>query len=284
MIVVTAATGQLGTLVIERLLKTMPANEIVAAVRTPDKAAALAAKGVQVREADYSKPETLRSALEGATKVLLISGTDIGRRVPQHEAVIKAAKDAGVSLLAYTSLLRANTSTLNLAKEHLATEQLLQASGVPFVLLRNGWYAENLTAGVGPALHQGAFIGCSKQGRLAAATRAEFAEAAAVALNSEGHENKVYELAGDVAFTREELAREVSKQTGKTIGYNDLPEAEYEKTLASFLPSSLAHILADAEAKAANGELDDHSHTLSQLVGHKTATLAEVVAETLKAS
>ncbi len=283
MIVVTAANGQLGTLVIEGLLKTVPANQIVAAVRTPEKASALFAKGVEVREADYSKPETLTSALEGATKVLLISGTEIGQRVPQHKAVIDAAKAAGVGLLAYTSLLHADTSTLELAAEHLETEKYLQASGIPFVLLRNGWYVENITAGVAPALGQGAFIGSSKAGRFAAATRAEFAEAAVASLTGQGQENKVYELAGDAAFTREELAAEVSKQTNKTVGYHDLPQAEYEKILASFLPPSLAHIIADAEAKGANGELDDNSHALSRLIGHKTATLAEVVAETLKA-
>ncbi|GAA3767023.1 SDR family oxidoreductase [Terriglobus aquaticus] len=283
MIVVTAANGQLGTLVIEGLLRTVPANQIVAAVRTPEKASALAAKGVAVREADYSKPETLKPALKDATKVLLISGTEIGQRVPQHKAVIDAAKSAGVRLLAYTSLLHADTSTLQLATEHLETEKYLQASGIPFVLLRNGWYAENITAGVAPALEQGAFIGASKGGRFAAASRAEYAEAAVASLTGPGHENKAYELASDVAFTREELAAEVSKQTGKTIGYHDLPESDYEKILASVLPPSLAHIIADAEAKAANGELDDNSHTLSHLIGHKTATLAEIVAETLKA-
>ena len=197
--------------------------------------------------------------------------------------MIDAAKSAGVGLLAYTSLLHADTSTLDLAAEHLETEKYLQASGVPFVLLRNGWYAENITAGVAPAIGQGAFIGSSKEGKIAAASRAEYADAAVASLTGQGHENKVYELASDVAFTREELAAEVSKQTGKTIGYHDLPEAEYENILASFLPPSLAHIIADAEAKAANGELDDNSHALSQLIGHKTATLAEVVAETLKA-
>jgi len=284
MIVVTGATGHLGSLIVEGLLKKVPASQIIAAVRTPARAKMLADKGVQVREADYSRPETLKAAFAGATKVLLVSGNEIGQRVQQHKAVIDAAKAAGVRLLGYTSLLRADTSTLELAAEHLATEKYLQASGVPFVLLRNGWYAENLTPGIGPALQQGAFIGASKDGRLAAATRAEYAAAAVAVLTGEGHENKVYELAGDAPFTRAELAAEVSRQSGKTIGYHDLPEHEYEKILATFLPAALARITADSEAKAAKGELDDESHTLSRLIGHTTQPLAEVVADALKES
>lgn len=284
MIVVTGATGQLGSLVIEQLLQKVPANQIVAAVRTPAKASQLAAKGIDVRLADYSRPETLTAAFAGATKVLLISGNELGKRIPQHKAVIDAAKAAGVRLFAYTSLLRADTSTLALAEEHLATEQYLRASGVPFVLLRNGWYFENQTAGIAPALQQRAFIGSSKNGRFASATREDYASAAAVVLAGEGHENQVYELAGDAPYTRAELAAEVSKQTGKTVAYHDLPEAEYEKILTGILPPEIAHLLADAEAKAANGELDDQSHTLSRLIGRQTTPLSDAVATALKES
>ena len=282
MIVVTGATGQLGKHVIESLLTTIPANQIIAAVRTPAKAGALADKGVQVREADYTRPETLRTAFAGAAKVLLISSNALGKRVEQHRAVIDAAKAAGVKVVAYTSLLRADVSKLALAEEHLATEKYLKESGVGFALLRNGWYAENLTAGIGPALQQGAFVGASKGGRYSAATRAEYAAAAAAVLAGDGPEDAVYELGGDTSFTRAELAAEVSRQTGKSIAYRDLPEAEYAKILSGFLPPELARILADAEAKAADGELEDESHTLSRLIGRKTASLAEVVAEGLK--
>ena len=281
MIAVTAATGHLGTLVIEELLKSVPANQIVAAVRTPSKAAALAAKGVQVREADYTRPETLAAAFAGVTKLLLISGTDIGQRVQQHKAVINAARTAGVQFVAYTSLLRADTSPMKLAEEHLATENDLRASGLDFSMLRNGWYFENMTAGIVPALAQGAFVGATKDGRIAAASRADYAAAAARVLTNEGHTNSVYELAGDTGFTRAELAAEVSKQTGKVIGYHDLPEVEYEKILTTFLPPQLATILADAEAKAADGALGDDSHTLSKLIGRSTTTLAAAVAAAL---
>ena len=282
MIVVTGATGQLGMLVVEGLLEKVAAEEIVAAVRSPAKVRALAGRGVRVREADYSRPETLTAAFAGATKILLISGNELGQRGPQHRAVIEAAKTASVALLAYTSILHADTSTLALTAEHRTTEERLRGSGVPFVMLRNGWYAENLTAGIGPALEQGAFIGASKAGRLAAATRAEYAAAAVAVLTTGGHENKTYELAADVPFTRQELAAEVSRQSGKTVGYHDLPEAEYERVLGSFLPPELARVIADSEAKAASGELDDESHTLSGLLGRKTAALAEVVAEALR--
>lgn len=279
MIVITGANGQLGTLVLEGLLQQMPANQLIAAVRTPSKSKAFADKGVQVREADYSRPETLRKAFEGATKLLLISGDQLGQRVPQHQAVIDAAKDAGAALLAYTSILHADTSTLQLAEEHLATENYLRASGIPFVMLRNGWYAENLTAAIGHALQQGSFVGASKQGRFAAATRAEYAAAAIAVLTGEGHENQMYELAGDAPFTRKDLAAEVSRQFGKAVGYHDLGQAEYEAILAGFLPATLARVIADAEAKAAEGELDDTSHTLSRLIRRTTKTLPDLVAD-----
>jgi NAD(P)H dehydrogenase (quinone) len=283
MIVVTGATGQLGQLVIEDLLKTVPAEQIVAAVRSPQKATAFTQKGIQVREADYARPETLATAFAGASKVLLISSNDLDNRVQQHKAVIDAAKTAGVKLLAYTGILHSETSTLILAETHKATEDYLRASGVPFVMLRNGWYFENHTAALAPALEHGAIIGSSKNGRFAAAARADYAAAAAVVLATEGHAGKAYELAGDASYTRAELAAEVSKLSGKPVVYQDLPEAEYAKILSSFLPPSLAHILADADAKAANGELDDTSHTLSTLIGRPTASLTDAVRAALKA-
>lgn len=284
MIAITGATGQLGRLVIEGLLQKVPAAQIIAAVRTPAKAKELAAKGVQVREADYSRPETLVAALKGATKVLLISSNELGQRVAQHKAVIDAAQAAGIQLLAFTSILYADTSKLELAAEYLPTETYLQASGIPFTLLRNGWYFENQTAGIAPALQQRALIGASKDGRFAAAARADFAAAAVAVLTGEGHENQVYELAGDVSYTRTELAAEIGKQTGKSIVYHDLPEVEYEKILAGFMPPILARMLADAEAKAAFGALDNQSQTLSRLIGRRTTSLADAVATALKAS
>lgn len=283
MIVVTGATGGLGSLVINALLRKTPADQIAAAVRTPAKAEAIAAKGVQVREADYSRPETLTPALAHVDTLLLISSSEVGSRVPQHEAVIDAAKAVGVGRIVYTSLLHADTSTLALATEHIATERYLQASGLPYTILRNGWYIENQTAALAAALEQGAFIGASKEGRFAGATRADFADAAVAVLLGTSHANQIYELAGDTAYTRSELAAEVSQQVGRTIGYHDLSQKEYETILAGFLPAGVAFILADAEAKAAAGELDDPSHTLSGIIGRPTTPLKEVIANALKA-
>ena len=278
MIVVTGATGELGRLVIATLLKTTEANQVIAFVRTPSKASELAAKGVHVREADYSRPETLGPALAGATKVLLISSNELGQREAQHRAVIDAAKAAGVKLLAYTSILHADSSRLLLAAEHVSTETYLKASGIPFVMLRNGWYMENQTAALAPALKQGVLVGSAKDGRFAAAARADYAAAAVAVLTGEGHEGQTYELAGDVPYTLTELAAEVSRQTGKPIGYRDLPQGEYAGILAGFLPSELAEALADADGKAATGGLDDESHTLGRLIGRPTTPLADAVA------
>ena len=201
MIAITAATGQLGRLVLEELIKQTPASQLVAIVRNPAKAAALAARGVIVRPGDYTDPGALQQALAGVEKVLLISSNEIGQRLPQHLNVIAAAKRAGVKLLVYTSLLRADRSLLNLAPEHLETEKALKASGLPFVILRNGWYAENYTVSVPAAVANGAFLGSAGEGRIASAARADYAAAAAVALTGGAKPGQTYELAGDQAYT-----------------------------------------------------------------------------------
>ncbi len=282
MIVVTGATGQLGRLVIDELTKTTEAKDIIAAVRTPAKADDLAERGIQVREADYSRPETLAAAFQGASRLLLISGNEMGKREEQHKAVIDAAKAAGVTFIAYTSILHCDTSPLKLAEEHLATEQYLVSSGLSYSLLRNGWYFENQTAAIPSALQNGAFIGASGEGRFAAASRSDYAAAAATVLTGEGHENGVLELGGDHPYTRAELAAEVSRQTGKALGYHDLSETEYRKVLSGFLPPIFAAIIADAEAHAAQGALNDNSHTLSRLLGRSTTSLAEAVQSALR--
>lgn len=278
MIIVTAATGQLGRLVIAELLKRVPAEQIVAAVRDPGKAADLADQGVLVRHADYNAPASLDAAFEGATKVLLISSNDLGNRVPQHRNVIDAAARAKVALLAYTSVLRADTSTLALAPEHRATEQAIRAAGLPYTLLRNGWYVENYTGALGGALSHGALVGSAGEGRIAAAARADYAEAAAVVLTSAGAVEQVYELAGDTAFTLAELAAQVSRQAGKTIPYNDLPQQDYQALLLQLgLPAPLAGLLADSDAQAAKGALFDEGKALSRLIGRPTVSLAAAV-------
>lgn len=282
MIVVTGATGQLGQLVIQALLKKTAAANIVAAVRNVEKAKDLAAMGVQVRYADYRQPASWDAALQGAEKVLLISSNEIGQRAPQHRSVIDAAQRANVKLLAYTSVLHADTSVLGLAEEHRETEVAIRASGVPFVLLRNGWYTENYAAGIPTALHLGAVYGCAGDGRIASATRADYAEAAAVVLTTDNQAGKIYELAGDSAYTLSEFAAEISRQSGKTIGYVNLPEAEYKNALlGAGLPTFLAELLANSDTGVAQGALFDENHQLSQLIGRPTTPLAAVVAVAL---
>jgi len=276
---VTGATGQLGRKVVEKLKQKVAAESIVALVRTPEKAAGL---GVEARIFDYSKPESLAVALKGIDKLLLISSNEIGQRLSQHKAVIEAAKKAGVKLLVYTSILHADTSSLGLAGEHLATEALLKASGIVYTILRNGWYTENYTGSAKGALGAGAFIGCAGKGKISSAARVDYAEAAAVVLAGEGHENKIYELAGDEAYTLTELAAEISRQSGKTIPYNNLTETQYADILKSFgLPESIAAMLADSDTGASKGGLYDDSHVLSTLIGHPTTPLAIVLSESL---
>lgn len=278
MIAITGASGQLGRLVIEELLKKLPAAEIVAVVRTPDRVKDLAGRGVNVRQADYDRPETLQAALQGVDKLLLISATDVGRRVAQHRTVIDAAKRAGVKLVVYTSVLHADTSPLALAAEHKETESLLKASGLPYVLLRNGWYSENYTASIPAALQHGAFLGSAGEGRIASAARADYAAAAAAVLTRDNQAGLVYELAGDEAYTLAELAAEISRQSDKPVVYRNLPEAEYKAVLVGAgLPEGLAGLLAESDVGASKGGLFDDSHQLSRLIGRPTTPLASMV-------
>jgi NAD(P)H dehydrogenase (quinone) len=278
MIVVTGASGQLGRLVIENLLKQLPASDIVAAVRNPDRVKDLAARGVQVRHADYDRPETLAAAFQGADKLLLISSSEVGRRFPQHRAAIEAAKRANVKLLAYTSLLHADNSPLPLRAEHRETETLLAASGIPFVVLRNGWYTENYTARFPAALQYGALLGSVGEGRISSAARADYAEAAAAVLTRDNQAGRIYELAGDDSYTLAELAAEIVRQSGKAVAYQNLPEADFKAALlGAGLPEGLATLLAESDIGASKGGLFDDSRQLSCLIGRPTTPLATSV-------
>jgi len=277
-IVVTGATGKLGRHVIAGLLKKVPAAGIVAAVRDTAKAADLAALGVHVRHADYGDAASLDSAFKGAKSLLLISSSAIGQRVPQHAAVIAAAKRANVEQLAYTSILHADTSGMALASEHQATEAAIRAAGIPFVFLRNGWYLENYTENLQPALAHGVILGSAGDGRIAAAARADYAAAAVAVLTGSGHAGKVYELAGDKAFTMTDLAAEVARLSGKKVVYQNLPAAEYEAALTGFgMPAPVARFLADADLGVSRGCLDDSGGQLSKLMGRATTPLAVVL-------
>ena len=276
-IVVTGATGQLGRLVVEALLdRGVPAGEVVATGRRTEVLDDLAGRGVVVRRADFADPASLRAAFAGAEKVLLVSGSEVGRRVEQHGNVIAAARDAGVQLIAYTSITRADTSTLLLAAEHRATEQLLSEAGLTTVLLRNSWYLENYTAQL-PVYLQHGIAGAAGTGRVSAATRADYAQAAAAVLATDGHAGAVYELGGE-PFSMEELARTVSGATGRTIHYTDLPVEQFQQVLVGAgLPEPLATTYADADRGIADGELLVEGSDLEELIGRAPTPLADAV-------
>ncbi|MGP3790494.1 SDR family oxidoreductase [Pseudomonas sp. B392_1p] len=280
-IAVTGAAGQLGRLVIEKLKLKIPASDILALVRKPEQSDML---GVTAKTIDYSKPETLDTALAGVDTLLLISSSEIGQRATQHANVIAAAKKAGVRRIVYTSVLHADVSALPLADEHRATEADLKASGLAYTLLRNGWYTENYTGFVGAALANGALFGSAGEGRISSAPREDLAEAAVAVLSSDCHDNAIYELAGDAAWTLAELAAEISKQTGKDIPYRNLPEADYATALEDAgLPKGLAAALASYDISASQGALYGTERTLSELIGRPTTPLAVSVERALKA-
>lgn len=283
MIAITGATGHLGQLVIQDLLQRgFNPKDIVAVVRSKSKAQDLSAKGIQVKEADYSSSEALEKAFTGVENVLLISGSEVGQRLPQHTNVVNAAKKANVKLLIYTSILKADESKMALAVEHLATEKVIQSSGVPFVILRNGWYIENYTQQMASFLEQGAVTGAAKEGRVSAATRADYASAAAAALLGKAKINSVYELGGQ-AFTLPQLAETISQASGKNVQYQDMPASEYEKMLSSVgVPAPMAHVLADSDVGIVRSELFTDRKDLETLIGRPATTLKEAVAAALK--
>ena len=282
-IVVTGATGRLGRLVVEALLdRGVAAEHIVAAGRNTDKIKDLADRGVQVRAIDFNDPATLRAAFAGAEKVLLVSGSEIGQRAAQHQNVIDAAGSTGVGLLAYTSIANADRTSMRLAAEHRATETTLRASGVPFALLRNGWYAENYTDQIGTYRQHGVVLGSAGAGRISAATRADYAAAAATVLTADGQQGRVYELGGDQAFTMTELASEISNATGQDIAYQDLSVDEYTQVLIDAgMPEPAAALYADSDRAITHGDLHVTSGDLSRLIGRPTTSLTDAVTAAL---
>lgn len=272
---ITGATGQLGQLVVQKLKDKNPDAKLVALVRNPDKAKPL---GIEAKAFDYEQPEALPKALENIDRLVFISGSEIGKRETQHKNVINAAKQAQVKQIAYTSLLHADTSSMILAPEHLATEKMLQDSGIPHTILRNGWYTENYTAGLKQAVEQGAIIGSAGDGKISSATREDYAEAIAETIINDDHTGKTYELAGDQTFTMQDLAAEVSKQTGKNIEFVNLPEAEYAQKLQEIgLPGGMAKAFASLDYSASKNDLHDESGELARLINRPTTSLSQAV-------
>lgn len=283
MYAIAGASGALGRLALEELIGRVPASEIMALTRRPEALADFAARGVAVRRADYDEPATVEAALAGVTNLLLISGNEVGKRVVQHGTVIDAARSAGVAFIAYTSVLHADRSPIGLAEEHRQTEALLAASGIAHALLRNSWYMENYAGQLAPALDYGVILGASGTGRIAAATRADLATAAAAVLaDGPNQGGKVHELAGDTAFTMTEFAAEVSRQSGKPVAYQDMPEADYAKALEGVgLPPAIAAMIADSSAAAGKEALYDEGQQLSRLIGRPTTSFGTAISAAL---
>jgi NAD(P)H dehydrogenase (quinone) len=286
-IVVTGATGALGRLVIDALLATTPAESVAAVVRNKEKAADLADRGVELRIADYSRPETLADAFEAGDRVLLISGSEVGQRVAQHAAVIDAAKAAGVAQLAYTGILGGDEADFDLAAEHKETERLILGSGLPYTFLRNGWYSENYTANLAPVLAHGAVVSNAGEGRVASAARADYAAAAAAVLTgpAEQHLNRAYELSGDTAWSFAEYAAEVAARSGREITYSSVPAETHLAILTGAgVPAPFAEILVDVDRAVERGALARRNGDLARLIGRPTTPIAESIEEALATS
>ncbi|MCX2722229.1 NmrA family NAD(P)-binding protein [Roseibium salinum] len=282
MIAITGANGQLGRLVLKHLGK-LTDEPVRALVRSPEKAQDLVSSQVSVAKFDYDDSAALPDALTGVDRLLLISGSEVGKRSAQHAAVIEAAKAAGVGFIAYTSLLNVPRSSLTLAAEHVDTEKQLAESGIPHAVLRNGWYLENFAGTIAAALEHGAVIGASGDGRFAAAAREDYAEAAARIISGGDVSTRAIELAGHPAFSRADLAAELSARTGREIPFNNLPEDAYAGILVQAgLPEGLAAALADADRGAGQGELSSSSTALAELIGRPTKSLSAFIAETVR--
>lgn len=282
-IAITGATGQLGQLVIQALLKEVPASHIIALVRNEAKAATLKQQGVELRRFDYDALETLAPALQGIDKLLLISANEVGRRTPQHQAVIEAAQQASVPYIAYTSLLHADHSPLGLAQEHRETEALIKDSGLAYTFLRNNWYSDNYLADVQQIAESSVLYGAAQDGKISSASRKDYAEAAAKVLAASGHENKTYELAGSASFTKADLAQTIADVSGKAVHYQNLSAAEYTQgLLQAGLPQGLVEVIVDADVQTAKGAMYSTGKTLEQLIGHPSTSIQEAVKAALQ--
>lgn len=276
-VLVTGASGQLGRLVVDALLdRGVSASDIRAGARRPAELAAFAERGVQTVALDYDDPASVADAVAGAERVLLISGSEVGRRVPQHQTVIDAAAAAGVAHLVYTSAPHADTSALVLAPEHKATESAIAASGIPATILRNNWYTENYLGTLEQARATGVVASSTGAGRVASASRRDFAEAAAVVLTSEGHAGAVYELGGDVAWDFAELAAAIGEVLGREVAYvAQTPEEQAAALTDAGLDAGTVGFLVALDGNIRDGLLGEVTGELSRLIGRPTTPLVE---------
>lgn len=276
-IVVTGATGPLGRLIVEHLLgRGVAAADITAAGRNPSRLAELAATGVNTATIDYNDPASLTAAFAGADRLMLVSGSEVGQRVSQHTNAISAAVAAGVGRIVYTSVLAATTTALILAPEHKATEEALRASGLPFTILRNGWYTENYDAALEQARATGVYLASAGDGRMASASRTDFAEAAAVVLTTPGHDNAVYELAGDVAWTGADMAAALAEVVGRPVAFSSVSAAEHTAILTEAgLDGGTVGFVVGIDSNIQDGLLAGGSTELATLIGRPTTPLVD---------
>lgn len=280
-LLVTGATGQLGSYVVEALLKTVPADQLAVSVRDPKKAEHLRARGVDIRQADFTSPTSLATAFAGIDKLLLISSSD-GDRVAQHTAAIEAAKAAGVSFIVYTSAPNAQESSFFLVNDHRATENAIIASGISYSILRNNWYLENEAGSIKGAAAGAPWLTMGGSGKVGWALRQDYAEAAANVLSGTGHENKTYELAGKL-ITYDELAAITGEVLGKDVPVQHVDEATYSEAMTAVgVPEAVLPFLVGVQTAIANGSLAVESNDLEALLGRKTTPLSEGIADILK--
>ena len=273
-IAVTGATGKLGQLVVNGLLKKGPSDKIIAVVRDQKKAQPLVKRGAEARVAHYGDPVALKAAFSGVDRLLLISSSEVGKRTEQHKNVIDAAKAAGVKHIMYTSAPKATTTALVVAPEHKATEENILKSGMKYTILRNNWYTENYKDRVETARKTGAVVAAAGEGRVASATRADYAAGAVEVLLGTGHEGKIYELGGDHAWDFNELAETIEKIIGKPVAYKSVDVPTLLNILKEAgLDEGIAGFMAAVDGNIAEGALSEVTGELSRLIGRPTTPL-----------
>ncbi|MGO4692449.1 NAD(P)H-binding protein [Glaciibacter sp. 2TAF33] len=278
-VVVTGATGHLGRLIVESLLaRGVAAERIVAGGRRLDKLDDLSERGVRVARVDYSDEASLAAAFAAADTLVLVSGSEVGSRIGQHQAAVDAARAAGIRRIVYTSAPHADSTTLVLAPEHIATENLIRESGLAFTFLRNGWYSENYLGALYQAATTGEIVASVGDARVASASRADFAEAAAAVVIGDGHDGAVYELTGDHAWDFAELAEAASEVLGTPVVYRSVTPEEHEAELiAAGLPTGTAGFIVALDGNIRDGLLAHTPGDLARLIGRPTTPLAEAL-------
>ncbi|CAN7596172.1 SDR family oxidoreductase [Peribacillus frigoritolerans] len=282
-ILVTGATGKLGTKVVETLLKTVPANQLAVSVRSPEKAEELRTRGVDVRQGDFDRPETLDTAFAGIDRLLIISADgDNETRIRQHSNAVVAAERAGVKFIAYTSLANAKESKNFLAPTHQATEESILKTGIPYSFLRNNWYLENEISSIQGVQAGAPWVTSAGNGKVGWALQQDYAEAAASVLSGNGHENTIYELSGKL-LTQEELASAVGNVLGKEVPVQQVDDATYADIMKNVgLPDFLIPMLVDIQKGVREGTLEVESNDFEKLLGRSATPISEGLTQIIK--